>query len=84
MSREVHRDQIARLLSEFGSAIRGDWGGIDGRSIQGDMDNFASWVRNPESLPDIKTCRGWMGICPHGEGHWDDYCDDTCAKGEEA
>lgn len=74
-------EQIARLLNEFGSAIRGDWGSIDGRSIQGDMDNFASWVKAPESMPDIETCRDWMDVCPHGGGHWTAYCDEECAEG---
>ena len=71
-------EQIARLLSEFGSAIGSSWGSIDGRVIRIDMDNFASWVEAPESMPDIETCRDQIGICPRGGGHWADYCDEDC------
>lgn len=40
-------EEVAIALREYGAAIRGDWGSIDGRSEQGTIDEFAHAFLNP-------------------------------------
>lgn len=66
------RPSVPQLLREYGAAIRGDWGSIDGRCVRDDMENLADWVEDPASVP--ADARVVLGICPAEGGHWTDYC----------
>lgn len=70
----------ADVLEEYGRAIRGAWGGIDGRSVMSCMEDIAADMRKYSNgpLPDglVQCRRISFGICPHGNGHWDEYCED--------
>lgn len=72
------RDQIATVLHEYGEAIRGDWGSIDGRSERSSIQRMAGWVRDLSTFPDtLDEARDQVGICLDGEGHWQSYCRDS-------
>jgi len=70
-------EEIAKVLREYGSAIRGDWGTIDGRSEQLTLNYLAEVVADPEHYTAAQL-RDVADICPHGKGHWTDHCTDTC------
>lgn len=62
---------LAQAISEYGSAIRGDWSDLDGRSVQCQMAEFSSAASGgPEADWDIDQWRASMGVCPDGGGHW--------------
>lgn len=70
------------VLREYGSAIRGDWGAIDGRSVLMDIDKIAHEIESGGTMSDGQL-RDSVGICTHGGGHWQDYCNDLeCGEGE--
>lgn len=71
------RNQIAQVLMEYGEAIRGDWGSIDGRSERSSIQCMAGWVRDPDTFTDLRTGRDQVNICLDGEGHWQSYCRDS-------
>jgi len=70
-------EEVSSVLCEYGAAIRGDWGSIDGRSEQGTIGTFADAVLSPEKY-ELETLRDQAGICVNGGGHWSEYCDDSC------
>jgi len=62
---------LAQALREYGAAFRGSWGDIDGRSVQGEMQAFASAVEGgPEAEWSLFKWRDDLGLCPDGGGHW--------------
>lgn len=65
------------VLSEFGQAIRGDWGSIDGRGIQGNLEELIEEMQADKAI-DIPQMRDNMNICIAGGGHWQMYCDEDC------
>ena len=69
--------EVAQVLREYGAAIRGAWGSIDGRSEQGTIEDFADAFLKPENYT-AKQLRDRADICPHGNGHWTEYCADDC------
>lgn len=74
-------ERVAQALSEFGGAIRGDWGSIDGRSIRSQLDNLVRYLRAPETTPPLADIRVVLDICRYGGGHWTQYCEDyECGK----
>lgn len=60
---------IAQALREYGQAIRGDWGDLDGRSVLSQLNNVADelLIDTDQSLD---KWRQELGICPDGGGHW--------------
>lgn len=70
-------EEVAAVLREYGSAIRGDWGSIDGRSEQGTIDTFADAFTRPDYYTAAQL-RDLADICPHGGGHWTDHCSESC------
>lgn len=72
-------DELSKVLREYGSAIRGDWGSIDGRSEQFTIESFADAITSPHEYT-VEKLRNDADICPHGDGHWTDYCSDTCGE----
>lgn len=72
----------ADLLSEYASALRGSWGDIDGRSEQISLNKLAELIRKKGadqlSEPDVVSMRDSLSVCPSGEGHWTQYCDESC------
>ena len=66
---------IAVGLTEFGDAMRGDWGSIDGRSVKAQMQKLALIILEDEGQTlSIDNLRSTLDLCPHGEGHWTQYC----------
>lgn len=65
-------DQIAEILEAFGTAIRGDWGGIDGRSIRIGMDGLAASIRSGELL-DMALEMRRLDVCPMCKS-WTEHC----------
>lgn len=76
----------ADLLDEYASALRGDWGSIDGRSERIALNCLSAAIREHGNAPlsdsKVTTLRDDMGVCPHGGSHWIDYCDedDECEE----
>lgn len=72
------------VLREFGRAIRGCWGSIDGRSIRTQLDMLADWidaelVGTPTNAT-LTDMRELMDVCPYGHGHWTEYCGKACEQ----
>lgn len=71
----------ADLLEEYACALRGDWGSIDGRSEQVSLNGLAAVIREHGNAPltdaQVAKLRDRLGVCPHGGGHWTEYCDDN-------
>jgi hypothetical protein len=70
-------DEVSKVLCEYGAAIRGDWGSIDGRSEQSSIETFADAILKPEKY-EAATLRDQADLCPSGSGHWTEHCDDDC------
>jgi hypothetical protein len=70
-------ESVARAVSALGSAIRGDWGSIDGRTIRDSMDGLAACLLSPMPMSYETLCAMVM-VCPQQQS-WPEYCDD---KGE--
>ena len=75
---------IADILDEYGQAFRGDWGGVDGRSVQYDIEMFASVVRGHGNAPltdeQVSTLRAYADLCPDGRGCWTMHCSQYCIE----
>jgi hypothetical protein len=74
-------EQVASVLREYGEAIRGDWGSIDGRGERSTINEFADAFLKPESFT-AERLRDMSDICPFGGGHWTEHCYDTCGEEE--
>ena len=72
---------MTQLLREYGAAIRGHWGDLDGRSVRIDLEQISDWIEDPETFPGVERARNLLAICPLGRGHWDYYCDERCTEG---
>ena len=76
----------ADLLDEYARALRGSWGGIDGRHEQASLNCLSAAIReygsNPLADSKVLSLRDALGVCPHGGGHWTEYCDedDKCEE----
>ena len=76
----------ADLLEEYARAIRGSWGDIDGRSEQISLRCLSAAIRKYGSSPladsEVVKLRNDLDVCPHGGGHWTEYCDedDECEE----
>ena len=75
-------EEVASVLREYGSAIRGDWGSIDGRRERDTLDSFASAITTP-GVYTVAEIRELADICPHGGGHWTEHCYMYCAEDDE-
>lgn len=68
----------ADLLDQYGQALRGDWGGIDGRSEKLALLNLSAAIREHgnETLSNdmILKLRDDLNVCANGGGHWDSFC----------
>lgn len=67
-------EEVASVLNEYGEAIRGDWGSIDERPT---INTFAEAMLHPDKCS-VERLRLAADICPHGHGHWTQYCDKYC------
>lgn len=70
---------VPDLLEEYAEALRGDWGGIDGRTEQYKLDRLAKAMRehgnNPLTDAEVSMLRNYIDVCPNGDGHWLEYCE---------
>lgn len=84
MSRTI---TTADLLYEYARALRGSWGGIDGRSEQVALNCLSDAIREHGNAPladsEVLRLRDSLGVCPHGGRHWTEYCDED-SECEEA
>lgn len=71
---------VTAIIREYGEAIRGDWGSIDGRSVRSQLDELAHAVENPE-VYEKDNLRDKIGICLEGKGHWEWYCEEHGCEG---
>lgn len=70
---------VVQALTEYGNAIQGDWGGLDGRTVNRHLGSLAALLRTPpDQPPTIQHLRTELEICPDGGGHWTEHCQDTC------
>lgn len=63
-----------RALREWASAIRGNWGDIDGRTAKTALLNIADAIDGMGSPHPIEWWREDLSLCPNGEGHWTHHC----------
>lgn len=62
-------------LREWASAIRGDWGDIDGRSVKAELNGIADAIEGVGHADwTIERWREDLSLCPSGEGHWRRHC----------
>lgn len=73
-------DDALNALTEYGQAIRGDWGRIDGRWVRDDINRIVGWIRTPDTAPALTEMRHTLDICTSGGGHWSDYCAPDCPE----
>lgn len=70
---------VSDIISEYGQAVRGDWGSIDGRSVRDDMDTMSLIVRkygDMELPPKAYAYLAYQfGLCVNGGGHWLSFCE---------
>lgn len=70
------------LLNEYGSALRGSWGDIDGRSERAALDALAEAMRafGVTELPKaiVRALRLTLDVCQNGSGHWSKFCGSDC------
>ena len=71
----MNKDKLD-ILYEYGEAIRGYWGEIDGRQMRGEIQDIAEWIRDDDSSWTREKIRLRLNICPLGNGHWAEYCKD--------
>jgi hypothetical protein len=78
LAAEVERLRTALgLAQQVGDAYRGDWSGFDGRTLRSQMDELSAVASGRE---DATRYRAMNHLCPHGRGHFIDYCGDyDCA-----
>lgn len=80
----------ADLLREYGSALRGSWGDIDGRSEKQALHALADAIETHGSTAlsesEQRRLREELGVCPDGGGHWAYFCYEgwTECGGEQA
>lgn len=67
------------LLREYGSAVRGYWGELDGRGVKACLDDLADLIEETGNadLHDGASSeeRSYLELCQHGRGHWASFCD---------
>ena len=68
---------VTGLMGEYFGALRGSWGGIDGRSERQRWWDFRDHLA--EGVTDKARLRADLDVCPAGGGHWTEYCYDSCA-----
>ncbi|AYN58129.1 hypothetical protein PBI_JUDY_59 [Arthrobacter phage Judy] len=61
---------IAQAIREYGQAIRGSWGDLDGRSVLSVLEGVADELEGRREPRTLEQHRDDMGICPDGGGHW--------------
>lgn len=76
----------ASLLDEYGQALRGAWGDIDGRSEKLALLELSAAIREHgnDPLPEdkVQKLRDDLNVCQEGGGHWGWYCDETWTECE--
>lgn len=79
--------EVVGVLREWGKAIRGDWGGIDGRSCRDSLDRLANHLdfahEHGEAGASLRRVRYDADVCQFGKGHWEHpWCGDYGCEGE--
>ena len=71
-----NRAVVARALRAWGSAIRGDWGSIDGRTCRDEVGELAALLK--DDAPEVtyaQACRS-AGVCWFSKA-WPEHCPDA-------
>ena len=65
---------VADLLDDWATAIRVDWGSIDGRTCRTELNELSAYLRGERDLPTHED----IGVCVEGEygAHWSHWGDD--------
>lgn len=75
-------EDVRGVLYEYGSALRGDWGSIDGRCCESELGDLNRYLfvahRDGDAGVSLSQVRVDAGVCRAGGGHWPDHCDDEC------
>lgn len=71
---------VQMMLYELGSAYRGSWHDFDGRTLRSQLDDIAVYL-NVDCDISIHDFRGSCDLCPAGNGHWTEFCDEYCIGG---
>lgn len=78
MTGEARPVTVSTLLMEYGLAFGSDWSSVDGRWVRDDMDDLGILVEKYGSGPltpkDAEKGRADLDLCPHGLGHWTEWC----------
>lgn len=64
-----------QILREYADALRGAWGGIDGRNEKVTLNEIADVIASDAPPPPLETMRLRANLCPNGGGHWSEFCD---------
>lgn len=63
---------VREVLYAWGEAIRGDWGGIDGRTCRSELQGLADLLVSPTPVT-VEQAAAVAGVCP--AGHWHEWCE---------
>ena len=76
--------ETVMVLREFAEALRGDWGSIDGRSLQLSLNELAEEmvqaVNEGSASKSVAELRDAFGMCTNGRGHWSEHCEFLCKE----
>lgn len=79
MSQQVPESRIKNIrtvLVEYGNAMVDD-DAVSGTHIAIDMDTINKWLRAGIGTVKLPEMRAELRLCPHGNGHWSDNCEET-------
>lgn len=74
-------DVVRMMLEELGQAYRGSWKDVDGRTIKREMTYISDCLDINNKLVSIHNFREEWDLCPAGDGHWTEFCDEYCVGG---
>lgn len=63
-------EHAAKILDDWATAIRGNWGGIDGRTCRMELNEISAYLRGEKETLTLQD----VGVCKLGEWgpHWDE------------
>lgn len=74
----------ADLLDEYAQALRGSWGGIDGRGEKIALNTLSEAMRTHGTAAlepsEVTRLREALGVCDKGLSHWTEFCDTYCTE----
>ena len=70
------REVAAAVLDDWATAIRGDWGSIDGRTCRDELGEISAFLLGERDTLTPKD----VGVCTEGKygAHWEYHFDNMC------